>query len=163
MPVSEAFARSNRLQTERLRALVARLDPAMMAVTIPNGWTVAGVLAHMAFWDRQRLGIMRRWEKGDFCSDAYHGCSDKYHGDLYNDAVQPLLERIPPQQAAAAAIEAAEEIDAYLLEVSDELVATALARADAPNLDRGSHRVGHLDAIEKALAETSRQGFRRKT
>jgi hypothetical protein len=59
---------------------------------------------------------------------------------------------IPPERAAAAAVQAAEEVDALLLEVSGELVAAALARPDAPNLDRGSHRGYHLDQVEQALA-----------
>lgn len=151
MPVSAAFAESNRSQRERLRELVARLDFDMLAVSLPNGWTVAGALAHVAFWDRQRLCVMRRWAAGDMCSEVYHGCGDKYHGDLYNDAMQPLLELIPPEQTGAAAVRAAEEVDAFLLEISDEVVQRALARPDAPNLDRGSHRVHHLDAIERAL------------
>lgn len=50
-------------------------------------------------------------------------------------------------------MEAAEEVDALLLEVSDEVVEAALARPDAPNLDRGSHREHHLDRVEQALAE----------
>ena len=60
MPVSSAFAESNRTQTERLRALVGRLDAAALRMRMPNGWTVAGTLAHLAFWDRQRLCLMRR-------------------------------------------------------------------------------------------------------
>jgi hypothetical protein len=60
MPVSPAFAQSNRSQTERLRRLVGSLDAARLAVRLPNGWTVAGALAHVAFWDRQRLCLMRR-------------------------------------------------------------------------------------------------------
>jgi hypothetical protein len=153
MPVSAAFAESNRSQRERLRALVRRMDSDMLAVSLPNGWTVAGALAHVAFWDRQRLCMMRRWAAGDMCSEVRHGCADKYHGDIYNDAVQPLLELIPPERAAAEAVRAAEEVDAFLQEVSDEVVEKTLARPDAPNLDRGSHRVHHLDAIERALAK----------
>jgi hypothetical protein len=53
MPVSAALAESNRTQTERLRRLVGRLDGAMAGVRLPNGWTVAGALAHVAFWDRR--------------------------------------------------------------------------------------------------------------
>ncbi|MDQ2979510.1 MAG: maleylpyruvate isomerase N-terminal domain-containing protein [Acidobacteriota bacterium] len=146
MPVSPAFAESNRSQTERLRKLVRRLDPSMLAVRLPNGWTVAGSLAHVAFWDRQRLCLMQRWAAGDFRSGAYDG-------DVFNAALQPLLEMIPAERAAAAAVQAAEEVDAFLLEVSDEVVEAALARPDAPNLDRGSHREGHLDRAEQALAE----------
>lgn len=146
MPVSAAIAKSNRSQTERLRRLVQRLDTRMLAVRLPNGWTVAGTLAHVAFWDRQRLCLMRRWAAGDMCSDAFDG-------DLFNAAVQPLLEMIPPERAAAAAVQAAEEVDALLLEVPTEVVEAALARPDAPHLDRGSHREHHLDRVEQALAE----------
>ncbi len=155
MPVSEAFAESNRLQRERLRALVARLDAARLAVRLPNSWTVAGALAHLALWDRQRLCLMRRWAAGDTCSGDPPGDARQYDGDIFNDAVQPLLELIPPEQAAAAAVQAAEEVDTFLLQVSDEVVETALARPDAPNLDRGSHRKHHLDIIEEALAKQS--------
>lgn len=153
MPVSEAFAESNRSQRERLRALVGRMDPDMLAVSLPNGWTVAGALAHVAFWDRQRLCVMRRWAAGDMCGGDPPDDARKYDGDLFNDAVQPLLELIPPERAAAAAVQAAEEVDAFLLQVSDEVIETALARPDAPNLDRGSHRKHHLDIVDKALAE----------
>jgi hypothetical protein len=144
MPVSSAFAQSNRTQTERLRKLARRLDPTGLAVRLPNGWTVAGALAHIAFWDRQRL-----CPAGDFCNGGYDG-------DLFNATAQPFLEMIPGERVAEAAVRTAEEVDALLLEVSDELVAAALARPDAPNLDRGSHREHHLDSIEQALAEAGR-------
>lgn len=151
MPISEAFAESNRLQRERLRALVAHLDASKLATRLPNGWTVAGALAHLALWDRQRLCLMRRWAAGDMRTGDPPGEARQHDGDIFNDAVQPLLELIPPERAAAAAVQAAQEVDAFLLQVSDEFVATALARPDAPNLDRGSHRTHHLDIIEKAL------------
>jgi hypothetical protein len=146
MPVSPEFEESNRKQTERLRSLVQRLDARTLRVRMPNGWTVAGVLSHIAFWDRQRLCLMKRWAAGEDCTGAYAG-------NVFNDALQPLLEMIPPEQAAAAAVKAAEEVDAFLLEVPTDVVDAALARPDAPNLDRGSHREGHLDRVEKALAD----------
>jgi hypothetical protein len=145
VPVSSAVAQSNRSQTERLRRLVGRLDAAMLAVRLPNGWTVGGALAHVAFWDRQRMTLMRRWAAGESRSGAYDG-------EVFNETMQPLLELIPPERAAAAAVQAAEEVDALLLAVPDALVEAALARPDAPNLDRGSHRGYHLDQIERALA-----------
>ncbi|MBI5836939.1 MAG: DinB family protein [Candidatus Eisenbacteria bacterium] len=156
MPVSQAFAESSRLQRERLRALIARLDANQLAAHLPNGWTVAGALAHVALWDLQRLGLMRRWAARDMCGGDPPDDARKYDGDLFNDAAQPLLELIPPERAAAAALHAAEEIDAYLAQVPDEVVEMALARPDAPNLDRGSHRKHHLDIIEKALGESAR-------
>jgi len=146
MPVSPAFAESNRVQTERLRKLVGRLDAEMLAIRLPNGWTVAVALAHIAFWDRQRLSLMRRWTAGNWCNGGYDG-------ELFNEVLLPFLEAIPPDQAAEIALKSAEEVDAFLLTVPDEVVEAALARPDRPNLDRGSHREGHLDQIEKALAD----------
>ena len=145
MPVSPAFAESNRRQAGRLRKLVDRLDASMLAVRLPNGWTVAVALGHIAFWDRQRLCLMRRWAAGNWCNGGYDG-------DLFNEVLLPFLETIPPDRAAEIALKSAEEVDAFLLTVPDEVVDTALARPDRPNLDRGLHREGHLDQIEEALA-----------
>src|SRR5437763_1489676 len=146
MPVSPAFVESNRRQTKRLRKLVARLDASMLAVRLPRGWTVAVALAHIAFWDRQRLCLMRRRAAGDSC----HGGFD---GDVFNEVLLPFLEMTPAGRVAALAVETAEEVDAFLLAVPDEVVEAALARPDRPNLDRGMHREYHLDRIERALAE----------
>ena len=144
MPVSAAIAESNRTQTERLRTLALRLTPDMLAVNLPNGWTVAVAFAHIAFGDRQRLYLMRRWSAGDWCNGGYDG-------ELFNEVLLPFLETVPPDRAAALALKTAEEVDAFLVTVPDEVVAAALARPDRPNLDRGSHREGHLDQIEEAL------------
>ena len=149
MSVSPEFAASNREQTERLKRLISTLDADTLGVRLPNGWTVAGILAHMAFWDRQRLCLMRRWADGQQSTGSYDG-------EAFNAAMQPLLELIPPVQAAAVAVQAAAEVDQFLLTVPDEVVAAALARPDKPNLDRGSHRGYHLDQIEQALAARTR-------
>jgi hypothetical protein len=146
MPISASLDVGNRAQTARLRALVSGLDASALAVRLPNGWTVAIALAHLAFWDRQRLCLMRRWASGTDC----HG---GYDGELFNEVLLPFLEAIPADRAAAMAVQTAEEIDQFLSAVSDEVVAAALARPDAPNLNRGAHREYHLDQVEQALAE----------
>ncbi len=145
MPISTSLDLGNRAQTARLRALVSGLNASDLAVRLPNGWTVAVALAHIAFWDRQRLCLMRRWASGDDC----HG---GYDGDLFNEVLLPFLEAIPADQTASMAVQSAEEIDQFLSNVPDEVVTAALARPDAPNLDRGSHREYHLDQVELALA-----------
>jgi hypothetical protein len=149
MPVSREIAESNRIERTRLERLVESVDVAALRTRLPNGWTVAGALGHLAFWDRQRLCLLRLWAAGDFRSGAYDST-------VFNDAVQPFLELVPPRQLADAAVRAAKEVDELLLEVSDELIATALARPDAPHVDRGEHRRHHLDRIEEALGR--RQG-----
>ena len=116
MPVSPDFAESNRRQAERLRKLVARLDASMLAVRLPNGWTVAVALAHIAFWDRQRLCLMRRWAAGNWCNGGYDG-------ELFNEVLLPFLKAIPPDRAVEMAVQTAEEVDAFLLSVPDEVLA----------------------------------------
>ena len=153
MPVPVEIAESNRVQTERLRALAGRLTSEMLAVRLPNGWTVAVALAHIAFWDRQRLCLMRRWAAGNWCNGGYDG-------ELFNEVLLPFLEMIPADRVAALAVETAEEVDAFLLAVPDEVVEAALARPDRPNLDRGMHREGHLDQIEQALVGWAQQAGR---
>jgi hypothetical protein len=88
--------------------------------------------------DRQRLYLLRRWAAVNWC----HG---GYDGELFDEVPLPFLESIPPDRAAELALKAAEEVDAFLLTAPDDGVKAALARPDRPNLDRGSHRDGHLD------------------
>ena len=145
MPVTPEIAESNRSQTERLRRLVASLDDAALRTRLPNGWTVADHLGHLAFWDRQRLCLLQRWAAGETSRTG------AYDGDVFNDAAQPLLALIPPEHVAAAALKAAEEIDALLLELPEKTIQEALARPDAPHVNRGEHRAHHLDRIEEAL------------
>lgn len=144
MPVSPEIAENNRVQRERLRKLVASLDDSGLRTRLPNGWTVADTLGHLAFWDRQRLCLLQRWAARDFRSGAYDS-------DVFNDAVAPLLALIPPNRIAAAAVSAAEEVDGLLMQLSDDVIADALARPDAPHVNRGEHRAHHLDRIEEAL------------
>ena len=71
------------------------------------------------------------------------------------------LESYPADRVAATA---AEEVDAFLLAVPDEVVeAGRFARPDRPNLDRGFHRDHHLDRIERALAEAGYAWPRHRT
>src|SRR5207237_10183865 len=100
MPVRPEIAESNRSERARLARLVRNLDEAGLRTRLSNGWTVAGALGHLAFWDRQRLCLIRRWAAGDFRSGAYDS-------DVFNDAVQPLLEMLHPDHPAAAAPELA--------------------------------------------------------
>jgi len=149
MPISASIDVANRAQTARMRALVAGLDASALTVRLPDGWTVAVALAHIAFWDRQRLCLLRRWASGVDC----HG---GYDGELFNEVLLPFLEAIPGDRVAAMAVQTAEEIDQFLSTLSDDVIVAALARADKPNLDRGGHRGYHLDQVERALAARRR-------
>src|SRR3989442_2623295 len=63
MAADRSYVAQNNAQRERLRALVARLKDEDLRRPLPAGWTVAGVLAHLAFWDQRILVLIERWER----------------------------------------------------------------------------------------------------
>src|SRR5882672_2875973 len=60
MSVDRSYIARNETERTRLRALVARLSDTDLARPLPAGWTVAGVLAHLAFWDQRALALLER-------------------------------------------------------------------------------------------------------
>src|SRR5262245_65759395 len=125
MPVTPAIAESNRAQTERLRALAQRLTPAMLAVRLSNGWTVAVALAHIAFWDRQRLCLLRRWGTGDWCNGGYDG-------ELFKEVLLPFLGLLPPDRVASLTVETDARGDEVLIDATGELLRDRLGGTHTP-------------------------------
>ena len=140
MPVSKAFAESNRSQTERMRRLVQRLNPAMLA---------------RFFIDRPVLACGSQ-RLGDSAIDVVDDRILDRRARIRRIHALESMSRDPPHlERTLDRLSVIVEGDAEVAdgEVSDEAVEAALSRPDAPNLDRGSHREGHLDTIEKALSE----------
>jgi hypothetical protein len=146
MAVDRSYIAENDTQRARLKALISRSD-ADLARPMPAGWTVAGVLGHLAFWDQRVLLLFEQWEKTGQAPPRY-GQEDV---DWINDAAKPMLLAVPPRQAAQLALAVAEAVDAKVAGLSDELV-TRNAAAETPlNLLRAEHRAEHLDEIERVL------------
>ena len=131
-------------ERERLQALVQRLTDAELGTTLNDGWTVAAVLAHLAFWDRRAANLVERWlRQGIGRSDA--------DVDAINDAAKAQWLALPPRAAAQHAVEAARTIDAAL-DAAPDLVEQIVAIGYPINPSRAVHRREHLDEIERALA-----------
>jgi hypothetical protein len=144
MPMERAYATENTHERQRLRTLVARLSDDDLKRPLPNGWTVAITLAHLAFWDRQRLALLRRWER-DGVKPA------PTDADTINEGVRVLATVLPPRTAAQLALDAAEAVDQALEQLSAEMVTQIEVGGQASILRRAVHRRGHLDRIEQAL------------
>ena len=131
-------------ERERLQALVQRLTDAELGTTLNDGWTVAAVLAHLAFWDRRAANLVERWlRQGIGRSDA--------DVDAINDAAKAQWLALPPRVAAQQAVQAARAIDAAL-DAAPDLVEQIVAIGYPINPSRAVHRREHLDEIERALA-----------
>ena len=61
MNVDRSYVGENDAQRERLRALVRRLTDQELGRPMSAGWTIAGVLGHLAFWDQRVLVLLERW------------------------------------------------------------------------------------------------------
>jgi Mycothiol maleylpyruvate isomerase N-terminal domain len=150
MSEGRAYIAENTAQRERLRALISRLGDAELGRAMPAGWTVAGVLGHLAFWDQRILMLLEQWRTSgpDTMPRTLH------HADVdwINDAVKPMLLAVPPRRAAELAMAIAEAADRAVADLPDVYVALNASAGSPINLLRAEHRREHLDEIEHALA-----------
>ncbi len=146
--MDKGYIAENDAERERLKALVARLSDDELSRPMPAGWTVAGVLAHMAYWDAWALHFMNHWAAGNPPAKPTWSWGSV---DPINDAAKPLCLALPPRTAAQLAVQMAEETDARVAALSDELLEQVVAIGLPFNLSRATHRREHLDEIEQAL------------
>jgi hypothetical protein len=133
----------NQEQLERLRRLVARLGDSDFGQELPDGWTVADALAHLAFYDRRAQILLERF--------AREGVFDSpYDYETINAALPHLTRRIPPRDIAAEVLAAAEAADRAAAATPATLIGE-IRRLNQVKLERAEHRRSHLDDIEALL------------
>jgi uncharacterized damage-inducible protein DinB len=146
--MAQRYIADNHAERERLKALVERLSDEDLRRTMSGGWTIAGVLAHMAFWDARGLALMDKWEGGSAPSEADYEPEDV---DWINDAAKPLCLALPPRAAAELALRLSEETDQRVERLSEQMLEQIMAAGQPFNLSRAAHRKEHLDDIERYL------------
>jgi hypothetical protein len=147
MAADRSWVAENDRERRRLEALVGRLDDAALGRAMPAGWTVAGVLAHLAFWDQRIVVLVERLARG-----APVPTEDPADVDWINDAAKPTQLALPPRVAATLAVAAARAADHAVATLPDALLARNAAASSPINLLRAEHRREHLDEIDRALA-----------
>jgi hypothetical protein len=133
----------NRSSTERIQALAKRLSDAQSQHLVYAEWTVASVLAHLAFWDRRVMYALDMTQKdGKLFTPEI---------DIFvNDLSAPLWAAIPPREAAGIAIDTADTLDKRL-EAFPEKLLEELYAYKKRWVVRALHRNEHLDDVDKAL------------
>lgn len=147
MAADRSYIAENERERRRLEALVGRLDDAALSRAMPAGWTVAGVLAHLAFWDQRIVVLVALLKRG-----ATVPTENRIDVDWINDAAKPMQLALPPRRAATLAVETARAADDAVATLPDELLARNGAAGSPINVRRAEHRREHLDEIEQALA-----------
>ncbi|HEX2441286.1 MAG TPA: DinB family protein [Methylomirabilota bacterium] len=147
MPTDRSYIALNDASRARLEAFVRRCSDADLAKAMPAGWTVAAVLAHVAFWDERASLLAERWEQQGVAPTPVDGA----HVDWINDAPKPMFLALPPRRAAELALVAAEAADRRMAALSDEMIARNASAGSPLTLLRAEHRREHLDEIEHVL------------
>lgn len=146
MPADRSHNAENDKQRARLEAFVARLSDTDLQRPAPGDWTVAGVLAHLAFWDQRAFLLLDQWETTGKAPAQEPGSVD-----WINDAAKPMFLAMPPRRAAELALSIARATDAKVAGLRDDIIDKNKAAGTPVSLDRAAHRREHLDELEHAL------------
>jgi uncharacterized damage-inducible protein DinB len=143
-PYSEQNAESRR----RLEKLVRELSDQDLARSTDYGWTVAALLAHLAFWDQRMIVILRRWLEEGFDPSPIDARA-------VNDSLKVVCHALDPRTALELCLAYAEAADAELDTLTSDQVKQLEEHAAATEtqfrMNRSLHRDGHLNDIETLL------------
>src|SRR5690606_29965296 len=107
MTIEHDFVALNHASTEHIRSVANRLSDEQMQTRVGEHWTVAIVLAHLAWWDRRVMYVLDMTEKDGklFVPEI----------DIFvNDLSLPLWAAVPPSAARQIALETFETLDARM-------------------------------------------------
>jgi Mycothiol maleylpyruvate isomerase N-terminal domain len=139
---------ANRASRSWLRATVERLSEDDMTRPITEGWTAAGLLAHMAFWDRF---CRARWLHAQGANTPTPLPLDDALLELINAADQAHWTKVPPRLAVEECLEAADTLDTLIQSLGDEVAVKIEAEGRPRLINRSIHRQEHLSTIEAAF------------
>ncbi len=143
--MKNAYSEQNRVWREKLVALVKRLSDSDLGKPAGGpGWTVNGLLAHLAFFDLRAVRIIEHWKS--------HAVADSpLDIDVVNDATKPLFNAVAHHEIRQVAIQAAEAVDAAIDALDPGFLARIEEVGKPVRLNRAAHREHHLAQIESAL------------
>lgn len=145
MPIDVDYNELNRASTERIRAFAASLTDEQLQTRVGEHWTVAVVLAHLAWWDRRVLYVLDK--------TLQNGALFIPEIDVFvNDISLPLWLAVPPREAARIALETAETLDQRLAEYSPALL-EEIHTYNKRWVIRALHRSEHLNEADAALKQ----------
>ncbi len=144
--MSNAYSAQNAAWREKLISLTKRLsDKDLGRKAGGSGWTVGGLLGHMAFYDLRSVAILRHWKKAGIAPSPLDI-------DIVNDAARPLFNAVAPAEMKRLVIDAAAAVDAEIDALDPDFLSRVETEGKPFRLNRAAHREHHLEQIEKALA-----------
>jgi len=146
MVTLEEIVKANAGENDHLRKLVGRLSDDDLRASLPAGWTVSAVLAHLAFWDQRAITLIEKWKNEGIGPSPIDL-------DVVNEATRKVCLAIEPRLAAELAVSTADEVDQVIAGLSPEMAEAISTRGTTVKLNRADHRRAHLGEIEKILQD----------
>ena len=144
------FAQENAESRQRLETLVRKLTDQDLARSTDYGWTIAALLAHVAFWDQRMLVILKRWKETGFDPSPIDSAA-------VNDALKVLCHALDPRRAIELCLSSAEALDAELAALTPEFVKQVEEHIEATStqfrMNRSLHRNDHVKDIEALVSK----------
>jgi hypothetical protein len=146
LPDIQTIIHKNAAEHERLAELAAGLTEQELSRTLDSGWTVAGILAHLAFWDARAILLIEKWKRegvGPSPADI----------DIINDSAKALCLAVAPRRSAELAVEKSLEINRAVENLSPDMAERIRKTGTAVHLTRFEHKRVHLDEIGRVLGK----------
>ncbi|MEP7358334.1 MAG: hypothetical protein ABI847_13895 [Anaerolineales bacterium] len=146
MTTEPEYLTGNAKSLENLRALLGRLSDSDLQHDLGEGWTVAAMLGHLAFYDFRVSALADHWRRAGSVT------ASPLDADVLNVAMLPVWLAVPPRRAVELALQAAEAANAGVAGLEAATLAGMQSVGNPLKLDRAEHRQEHIDQIERALA-----------
>jgi hypothetical protein len=111
---------------------------------MPGGWTVSGVLAHLAFWELRALTLLRKWQAEGITPSVVDI-------DVINESARRLCLTVEPRAAGELLLQSAAELDELIEQLDPDFITQVETDGKTVRLNRSLHRREHLAEIHQAL------------
>ncbi len=120
--------------------IIHGLSEEELSQPLGNNWSISVTLAHLAFWDQRVIHVIENAKKDKVLNAPLFD-------DQLNDILAPILEAIPPAEAARMAVNIAGTLDGLLEDCPPELI-DQMMLVNNRLMERSLHRNDHLAQIE---------------
>ena len=142
------FKDDNRIQSDRLKSVLDKLNPSQWSQDIGGGWSIGTMLCHLAFWDQITSVRLKLWkEKGRLAV-----IPDEDNINSINDSMRFVCAAIDYERGKTLIKKSADEIDSLVRSLTPAQLTELESSGRERWFKRSLHRQHHLERIERALA-----------
>ena len=143
------YTQENTESRRHLEILVRKLTDQDLVRSTDYGWTIAALLAHLAFWDQRMIVILKRWKETGFDPSPIDSAA-------VNDALKVIWHALDPHTTIELCLSSAEALDAELAALTPDLVKQIEEHIAATStqfrMNRSLHRNDHVKDIESLIS-----------